>query len=85
VFQLNPMADQTPRTDSSSGSEARVAFDLMVFIGEREEIEGDEKPQYTKGLSRTKKSREYWLSLYLQCRKAVRGTSTLDQVLAAGN
>jgi hypothetical protein len=57
----------------------------MVFIGEREEIEGDEKPQYTKGLSLTKRSREYWLSLYLQCRRAVRGAASLNKVLAAAD
>ena len=45
-------------------SEARVAYDLMVFISHRETID-----------EATKKSRDHWLTLYLQCRRAAREAS----------
>lgn len=43
-----------------SDSKSRVAFDLMMFIGDNIET-GD------------KSDREYWLTLYTQCYKAANG------------
>lgn len=43
-----------------SDSKARVAYDMMIFIGENIES-GD------------KSNREYWLTLYTQCYKAANG------------
>lgn len=67
------MADETRisgpvsiKTDSAS----RVAYDLMIFIGNNES--GD------------KAHRDYWLSLYRQCYKATHG-ATLKHVLDKGD
>ena len=44
-------------------SEARVAFDLMDWIGRKEST--------ARGAEQNK--REYWLTLYGDCRNSVRG------------
>jgi hypothetical protein len=57
------MADDVRVTNPvsiESDSKARVAFDMMMFIGEHVEA-GD------------KSNREYWLTLYSQCHKAASG------------
>ena len=45
-----------------SDSKSRVAFDLMEHIGRRDNIPDEQK-----------KSRSYWLTLYVQCLKATSG------------
>lgn len=45
-----------------SDSKSRVAFDMMMFIGN--DIESGDKSE-----------REYWLNLYAQCYKAANGQS----------
>ena len=52
----------TQPVEVKSDAAARVAFDLMDHISRRE------KPDDTQT-----RSREYWLTLYLQCLKAARG------------
>ncbi len=69
------MTDQTPPKDNSSGSEARVAFDLMVFIAEHEAVEDSKSND-------PKKSRDYWFTLYVQCRMATKGNRTPREILA---
>ncbi len=59
----------TGPVDIKSESEARVAFDLMVFIANRETTTEEQK-----------RSRDHWLTLYLQCRRATREAS-LQHVL----
>jgi hypothetical protein len=48
---------------------ARVAFNLMAHISEKEE-----------GVSQQKRTRDYWLTLYRQCFKAASG-AVLSTVL----
>ena len=50
-------------------SEARVAYDLMIFISAKEHATEEQK-----------KTREHWLKLYLQCRRASR-EANLQHVL----
>lgn len=59
----------TNAVEIKSESEARVAYDLMVYIANREEVTEQQK-----------KSRDHWLTLYLQCRRATREAS-LEHVL----
>ena len=59
----------TSPIEIKSDSEARVAYDLMVFISHREQID-----------DATKKSRDYWLKLYYQCRLAA-GEAALSAIL----
>lgn len=54
---------------SESPSVAHVAYNLMQFIGIKEEIQGQ-----------TRQDRTYWLSLYHQCYKAAYGRP-LKQIL----
>lgn len=51
----------TNAVEIKSESEARVAYELMIFIANREEAADQQK-----------KSRDHWLTLYLQCRRATR-------------
>jgi len=53
----------TPTVRSDMDTPLRVAFDLMVFIGQREEHEDSSTED-------SRKYRDYWLTLYRQCRKA---------------
>ena len=59
----------TQPVEIKSDSEARVAYDLMLFIAGREKIDDTQKS-----------SRDHWLKLYLQCRRATR-EATLSHVL----
>ena len=59
----------TQPIEIKSDSEARVAYDLMLFISAREKIDDAQKH-----------SRDHWLKLYLQCRRASR-EATLKDVL----
>lgn len=52
----------TSPVEIQSDSKARVAYDLMMFIGDQIEA-GD------------KSSRDYWFTLYNQCYKAACGQS----------
>ncbi|WP_106406899.1 hypothetical protein [Xanthomonas sp. SHU 166] len=52
----------TSPVEIQSDSKARVAYDLMTFIGDKFES-GD------------KSNRDYWLTLYSQCYKAACGQS----------
>jgi hypothetical protein len=62
-----------------SGTPQRVAFDLMVHIAKHEKDENEEKELE---LGDSQKNREYWLTLYRQCRKATQsGISSLDYIL----
>jgi hypothetical protein len=76
------MADEiTPYhlRELGSGSPQRVAFDLMVHIA-KHEIDEDEV--ITPGGEDSKKSRDYWLTLYRQCRKATQsGIAPLNTIL----
>lgn len=54
----------TQPVEIKTDSEARVAYDLMVFISHRENIDDTKK-----------KSRDHWLTLYYQCRLAAREAS----------
>jgi hypothetical protein len=59
----------TQPVEIKSESEARVAYDLMLYIAAREEITEEQN-----------RSRDHWLKLYLQCRRASREAS-LSHVL----
>lgn len=59
----------TQPVEIKSESEARVAYDLMLYIAAREQITEEQK-----------RSRDHWLKLYLQCRRASREAS-LSHVL----
>ena len=59
----------TQPVEIKTDSEARVAYDLMLYIANREQITDEQK-----------KSRDHWLKLYLQCRRASREAS-LQHVL----
>jgi hypothetical protein len=66
------MADQSTNITSpvkiKPDSEARVALDLAKIIAIEEE---------------TEKTREYWLTLYYQCRMAARGKDKLENIIKA--
>lgn len=67
----NQMANITDSVVIQSDIEARVALDLAKIIAKQE----DSEAQYT---------REYWLTLYYQCRKATATSSIyydLDDIL----
>ncbi|MCH7389530.1 hypothetical protein [Acinetobacter dispersus] len=51
-------------------SEARVAYDLMLLIANKEV--GFTMAQ-NKDVSEEQKTRDYWLKLYSQCHRAARG------------
>jgi hypothetical protein len=70
----------TPIPTSNMETPLRVAFDLMVFIGQREEHEDSSTED-------SRKYREYWLTLYRQCRKATVGgrPAPLNEVLDQEN
>ncbi|MES2208094.1 MAG: hypothetical protein V4525_15025 [Pseudomonadota bacterium] len=55
-------------------TEARVAFDLMITIAVEEHNEGDDN----------KKGRDYWLTLYHQCRQAT-ANAPLKTILEASS
>ena len=59
----------TQPVEIKSESEARVAYDLMLYIASKEQITEEQK-----------RSRDHWLKLYLQCRRASREAS-LSHVL----
>lgn len=59
----------TSPVEIKTDGEARVAYDLMLYIAARESISDEQK-----------KSRDHWLKLYLQCRGAAREAS-LQHVL----
>ena len=59
----------TQPVEIKTDSEARVAYDLMIFIAAREHATEEQK-----------KTREHWLKLYLQCRRASR-ESSLQHIL----
>jgi hypothetical protein len=59
----------TQPVEIKSDAEARVAYDLMLFIAAREKVTEEQK-----------QSRDHWLKLYLQCRRASR-EATLQHVL----
>jgi hypothetical protein len=63
LIQFKTMAKEITQNTISDGSPQRVAFELMVFIGEREEHEDSSTED-------SRKYREYWLTLYRQCRIA---------------
>lgn len=69
------MANENIQLDMASP--LRVAFDLMVFIGQREEHEDSSTED-------SRKYREYWLNLYRQCRKATTKSNilSLNDILA---
>jgi hypothetical protein len=59
------MAEATRVTgplEIKSDTEASVAYDLAKFIAAKEQADEGQKA-----------SREYWLTLYLQCRRATAG------------
>lgn len=64
------MADSSVKIDSRD-SEARVAFELMQHIASEEFND--------KQADRV--NRDYWLTLYHQCRQAVKGSASLDLIL----
>ncbi len=55
--------------------ESRVAFDLMITIAVEEHDHENEN---------NKKGREYWLTLYHQCRQAT-ANAPLEKILAASS
>ena len=59
----------TQPVEIKTDSEARVAYDLMIFIASREHATEEQR-----------KTRDHWLKLYLQCRRAAREAS-LQHVL----
>ena len=52
----------TSPVEVQNDAKARVAYDLMDLISRREEISDADK-----------KSRDYWLTLYVQCLRASNG------------
>jgi hypothetical protein len=64
------MSDPTTNTTSHPDSEARVALDLAKIIARKEE--GEEKE--------AQNSREYWLTLYYQCRQATSKSSVYHNI-----
>jgi len=70
LLQRTTMADEISPShlrELGSGSPLRVAFDLMVHIAKHEIDEDEVIPP---GEDDSKKYRDYWLALFLQCRKA---------------
>ncbi|MGR0480404.1 MAG: hypothetical protein ACTFAL_03125 [Candidatus Electronema sp. V4] len=55
-------------------SEARVAYDLMTHIAY-------EETQIVNKEQKCLRDRDYWLKLYLQCRRAARGEESLQDIL----
>jgi hypothetical protein len=55
---------KSEKTIVTDGTPERVAYDLMVYIGEQER-----KMEGTVEL----RKRDYWLALYRECHKAARG------------
>lgn len=54
----------TNPVEVQNDAKARVAFDLMVHISRSE-----------KGVSKEQATRDYWLTLYMQCWRAANGSS----------
>lgn len=67
------MVDKTSLSgpvEIKDNSEARVAYDLMLLIANKE-VGFTMSPN--KNVSEEQKLRDYWLKLYSQCHKAARG------------
>lgn len=58
------------KTETVTDSEARVALELMHHISVQE-----------RPAEQDRRTRDYWLTLYHQCRLAANGTRSLDSVL----
>ncbi|HNO74434.1 MAG TPA: hypothetical protein PKG49_02215 [Nitrosomonas mobilis] len=71
------MSEQTRvggSVEVKQSSEASVVLELMKHIANYEDKSKEEK-----------KDRNYWLTLYYQCRKATKDSAKLDYVLKVNN